>query len=81
MALRIFLDQIIDQQCFEVFAEIWAYLTEEVGPRKQFLCWVTPEFDTLAKKAYEGLGSPEITLNSSWDVFKQMCDVLEHVYH
>ncbi|KAJ3542600.1 hypothetical protein NMY22_g3454 [Coprinellus aureogranulatus] len=57
-------------------AELRAYLTEQVGPREEHLSWYSEDFANAAAEAYEDIGSPEITLESAWDVFQLMSEAL-----
>jgi hypothetical protein len=52
------------------------YLTEEVGSREEWLSWYTREFAEAAEATYEDIGSPEMTLQSAWDVFGTMAPVV-----
>lgn len=59
--------------------ELRALLTEEVGPREQYLTWYSAHFAETAAEAYEELGSPELNLETAWDVFGDMSRALEGV--
>jgi hypothetical protein len=62
----------------EALDEIRSYLTEEVGPREAHLSWYSYEFSASAQDAYEAVGSPEISLNTAWDVFYDISNILEN---
>ncbi|KAJ6598223.1 hypothetical protein DFH09DRAFT_1071261 [Mycena vulgaris] len=64
----------------EAIAELREYLTEEVGSRETHLGWpgVTPEFKAIVGGACAGIGSPEMTMESAWNIFAQMSAVLEN---
>lgn len=48
-------------------------LENQVGVRKELLdCWYSDNFGEAAKTVYALLNSPEITVESAWDVFAQM---------
>ncbi|KAJ7842678.1 hypothetical protein B0H14DRAFT_3691662 [Mycena olivaceomarginata] len=53
----------------ETIAELRRFLTEEVGPRSEHLDWVDAEFAALAESVHKSLGSPQITLTNSWEIF------------
>ncbi|KAJ6556997.1 hypothetical protein DFH09DRAFT_1084343 [Mycena vulgaris] len=64
----------------EAIAELREYLTEEVGSRETHLGWpgVTPEFKAIVGGAWAGIGSPEMTMESAWNIFAQMSAVMEN---
>ncbi|KAI0317797.1 hypothetical protein OF83DRAFT_1083382 [Amylostereum chailletii] len=61
----------------EGVAKLREILTEEVGPRSAHLDWVTPVFANLASDVYAQIGSPHITLDNAWEVFRSMSLVLD----
>ncbi|KAJ7021265.1 hypothetical protein C8F04DRAFT_1314842 [Mycena alexandri] len=63
----------------EMIVELREFLTEEVGPRSKHLDWVDAEFATLAKSVHDALGSPQITLTNSWEIFKEMSTLIENM--
>ncbi|KAJ7196270.1 hypothetical protein GGX14DRAFT_575083 [Mycena pura] len=52
-------------------------LSEEVGPRESYLAWVSPEFEQLAQDVFRSLDVAEITIQNSWDVFRDMSAKME----
>ncbi|KAJ7795901.1 hypothetical protein B0H14DRAFT_3114586 [Mycena olivaceomarginata] len=64
----------------EAVIELCELLTEEVGSRKSHLSWpgVTLEFATMAQAIWEDIGSTAMSVDSAWDVFAQMSDVIEN---
>jgi len=50
---------------------------EVFGPHEGRLSWYSHEFSASAQDAYQAIGSPKISLNSAWDVFCAMSDVIE----
>ncbi|KAJ7577390.1 hypothetical protein C8J56DRAFT_798931 [Mycena floridula] len=63
----------------EAVQDLRVLLTEEVGAKENFTRWVSDEFQALADAAYVEIGSPSITFDNSWDVFKLMAAYLEDV--
>ncbi|KAJ6489689.1 hypothetical protein C8R47DRAFT_977824 [Mycena vitilis] len=63
----------------ETITELRHFLTQEVGPRSEHLDWVDAEFAVLAETVHKSLGSPHITLETSWEVFKKMSVAIENV--
>ncbi|KII92854.1 hypothetical protein PLICRDRAFT_104049 [Plicaturopsis crispa FD-325 SS-3] len=61
----------------EAIAELREQLVEEVGPRDSHLAWVTAEFAALAGEAYNSVGRPALNLDSAWDVFSAMSNVIQ----
>ncbi|THH19591.1 hypothetical protein EW146_g1615 [Bondarzewia mesenterica] len=59
-----------------IIEELRQMVTDDVGPREEHLGWVTKEFSVLASRVYHEVGSPKLTLETSWDVFQRMSDVL-----
>lgn len=56
------------------------FVTENVGPRDDFFQWVDNEFQALADEVYAELGSPKLTLENSWDIFRIMApQILEQL--
>ncbi len=53
------------------------FVTENEGPRETFLQWVDDAFQASADQVYIELGSPKLTLETSWDVFREMVPLLE----
>jgi hypothetical protein len=49
----------------------------EIGPRAQYFQWYTSNFDTIAREAYHGIGSPEIQLDNAWDIFRSMSEPIK----
>lgn len=66
----------------DVIDDLRQYLTEEVGPRDQFLQFYPYDFEPVASQAYQIIGSPQISLITAWSVFTKMSDVIEagHLY-
>ncbi|KAJ6505427.1 hypothetical protein C8R45DRAFT_923707 [Mycena sanguinolenta] len=64
----------------EAVKELRGYLTEDVGSRDSHFQWsgLTVEFEALATHTWAQVGSPVISLDTAWDVFSQMSDVIEH---
>jgi hypothetical protein len=56
--------------------DIREYVIGEVGPREEHLAWVSKDFDSMAHDVYTALGSPSLTLNTSWDVFASMSNYI-----
>ncbi|KAJ7856448.1 hypothetical protein B0H14DRAFT_2578790 [Mycena olivaceomarginata] len=56
------------------------FLTEEVGSRKSHLSWpgVTLEFETMAQAIWEDIGDLVMSVDSAWNIFAQMSDVIEN---
>ncbi|KAJ6535294.1 hypothetical protein DFH09DRAFT_1249931 [Mycena vulgaris] len=63
----------------EMIKELRAFLTEEVGPREEHLRWVAEDFAAIAEEVHKSLGSPTITLENSWVIFKQMSIRMEEL--
>ncbi|KAJ7842433.1 hypothetical protein B0H13DRAFT_2239371 [Mycena leptocephala] len=63
----------------ETIAELRQFLTEEVGPRSEHLDWVDAEFAALAESVHKSLGSPQITLTNSWEIFRKMSAFIENL--
>ncbi|KAJ6464706.1 hypothetical protein DFH09DRAFT_1254597 [Mycena vulgaris] len=63
----------------EMIKELRAFLTEEVGPREEHLRWVAEDFAAIAEEVHKSLGSPTITLENSWAIFKQMSVRMEEL--
>ncbi|KAJ7905018.1 hypothetical protein B0H13DRAFT_2233816 [Mycena leptocephala] len=63
----------------ETIAELRQFLTEEVGPRSEHLDWVDAEFAALAEAVRKSLGSPQITLTNSWEIFRKMSAFIENL--
>jgi hypothetical protein len=64
----------------DAIQELRDALTEEVGPRESFLAWVSPEFDQLARDVFETLDVTAITIQNSWDVFRDMSAKMEALF-
>ncbi|KAJ3504245.1 hypothetical protein NMY22_g17986 [Coprinellus aureogranulatus] len=60
----------------EAIEEYRRQLDEEVGTREEWLSWYTAEFAEIAEEAYEEIGSPEMDLDSAWEVFSLMAPVV-----
>ncbi|KAK7016477.1 hypothetical protein R3P38DRAFT_2541840 [Favolaschia claudopus] len=60
--------------------ELREYLTEDVGSRESHLRWpgLTVEVEQAIKTACEDVGSPEISVESAWNVFQNLSDVLDN---
>jgi hypothetical protein len=43
------------------------------------LDWVPQEFDKIAHLAFEELGSPQVSTESAWSLFRDMAALLEPV--
>lgn len=63
----------------DTIKELREFLTEEVGPREEHLSWVSDDFARIAEEVHEFLGSPKITLENSWEIFKQMSARMEEL--
>ncbi|KAJ7578597.1 hypothetical protein C8J56DRAFT_1165555 [Mycena floridula] len=63
----------------EAVQDLRVLLMEEVGAKENFTRWVSDEFQALADAAYVEIGSPSITFDNSWDVFKLIAAYLEDV--
>ncbi|KAJ7453495.1 hypothetical protein FB451DRAFT_1050178 [Mycena latifolia] len=63
----------------ETLKELRAFLTEEVGPREDHLRWVAEDFAKIAEEVHRSLGSPKITLENSWVIFKNMSVRMEEL--
>ena len=45
--------------------------------REEVMTWpTTVEFDTAAQDVYESLGSPDITKENGWDIFRRMMPLI-----
>ncbi|KAJ6582874.1 hypothetical protein DFH09DRAFT_1076052 [Mycena vulgaris] len=55
----------------EAIAELRKYLTEEVRSRETHL-GVAPEFKATVRRAWAGIGSSEMTIESAWNIFAQL---------
>ncbi|KAF8185576.1 hypothetical protein K438DRAFT_2155443 [Mycena galopus ATCC 62051] len=64
----------------EAVIELRKLLTEEVGSRESHLSWpgVTLEFEAMAQAVWEDIGSPAMSMDSAWDIFAQMSDIIEN---
>ncbi|KAK7001159.1 hypothetical protein R3P38DRAFT_2559437 [Favolaschia claudopus] len=60
--------------------ELREYLTEDVGPRDSHLRWpgLTLELEQTVQTAWEDIGSPKISMESAWDVFRMISNVLDN---
>ncbi|KAJ7123737.1 hypothetical protein C8R44DRAFT_840569 [Mycena epipterygia] len=63
----------------DTIKELRAFLTEEVGPREQHLSWVSDDFAKIAEEVHQSLGSPKVTLENSWEIFKHMSATMEEL--
>ncbi|KAJ7618698.1 hypothetical protein FB45DRAFT_755655, partial [Roridomyces roridus] len=51
-------------------------LDEAEGSRAKYQTWPGPRFNITATEVYEQIGAPELTLETSWDVFVLMAEAL-----
>ena len=58
------------------------FIEETGGSREELLRWpgVDEDFEAQANAAYVAIGSPKLTLESSWHVFRDMIPLLEQLY-
>ncbi|KAJ7144010.1 hypothetical protein C8R44DRAFT_827414 [Mycena epipterygia] len=49
-------------------------VTEDVGPREAHLSWFSREFDDLAHVIYAQIGKPRLSLDTAWNVFRDMLE-------
>ena len=60
-----------------VRSELQQHLTEQVGTREILQSFYAPEFGTYASKVHHAIGAPFIALNSAWDIFSAMSNIME----
>jgi hypothetical protein len=61
----------------DVLQRLRQVVTQQVGPRDQYLRWCTPEFQAHADIAYDEIGRPPVTLHTVWNVFALMIRALQ----
>lgn len=61
--------------------ELREELASKEGEQEKYFSWVSDDFQQVADAVYAELGKPSCTLNTCWDVFRQMSPVLETLLH
>ncbi|KAJ2936135.1 hypothetical protein H1R20_g959, partial [Candolleomyces eurysporus] len=51
----------------------------DIGGCSQFFQWYSGDFNTIAQQAYEAIGSPDINIATTWEVFRSMSEPIKNL--